>query len=97
MKRSPLVEIAHKALKDNEKGFAEYLLETVNLTLLEKEIIRKTVLDGLKTETSCMELKHWHNRFRDCSESNANKIKRQGMLKIGEYLKTQKVYNPAII
>ena len=89
MRRSPFVEIAHKALKDNEKGFAEHLLEVVNLTLLEKEIIKMTELDGMKTESACMNLKHWHNK-RDCSESNANKIKRQGMIKIGEYLKNLK-------
>ena len=90
MKRSPLIETAHRALQDNEKGFAEHLLEAVNLTLLEKEIIKKTELDGMKTETACMNLEHWHNKKRDCSESNANKIKRQGMIKIGEYLKNLK-------
>ena len=90
MRRSPLVDIAHKALQDNEKGFAIHLLDAVNLTLLEKEIIKMTELDGMKTETACMELKYWHNKKRDCSESNANKIKRQGMIKIGEYLKNIK-------
>ena len=86
MRRSPLIDTAHKALQDREKSFAEKLLDTVNLTLLEKEIIKKTEIDGMKTEMACMKLEHWHNNRRACSESNANFIKRKGMIKIAEYL-----------
>ena len=86
MKRSPLVEIAHKALQDRDKYFAEQLLNTVNLTLLEKEIIKLTEIEGLKVEPACMKLEFWHNDKRACSYSNANYIKRKGMVKIAEYL-----------
>jgi len=91
MKRTPLVELAHIALNDKDKCFANYLIEQVNLTLLEKEIIRKSEIDGIELETICMNLENWHKK-NDCSYSNCYAIKRKGMLKIGEYLNNAKNY-----
>lgn len=90
MKRSPQVELAHKALQDCDKGFADYIFLNVNLTLLEKEIVKKSEIDGLDLETICMSLENWKNgngKKPDCGYSNCHRIKRTGMLKIGEYLK----------
>ena len=85
MKRSPNVALAHKALKDHDKGFTEYLLSSVNLTLLEKEIIRKTVIDGIDIESACMNLESW-NKKNDISYDYCKKLKSIGMNKIGLFL-----------
>jgi len=85
MKRTPNVALAHKALKDHDRGFAEYLLTNVNLTLLEKEIIRKTEIDGLDIESTCMKLESW-NKKNDISYQYCARIKNSGMNKIGIYL-----------
>ena len=85
LKRSPLVEKAHRVLTHCEKGVADYILNSVNLTLLEKEIITKSEIDGVDLETICMGLENWKKK-NDCSYANCYFIKRTGMLKIGEYL-----------
>ena len=85
MKKSPNVALAHKALKDHDKGFAEYLLSNVNLTLLEKEIIKKSVIDGMDLESVCMNLESW-NKKNDISYYHCAKLKSIGMNKIGLYL-----------
>ena len=45
MERTRLVDIAHKALKTPDKLYALKLLESVNLTLAEREIIERSELD----------------------------------------------------
>jgi hypothetical protein len=91
MKRLPVVEIAHRALHDSEKGFIKYLLNQVNLTLLEKELITRSEINGEKIETICLSLKNW-GRKNDCSYSNGAKIKRTGMIEIGEYLQNKSLF-----
>ena len=93
MKKSPNVALAHKALKDHDRGFAEYLLTNVNLTLLEREIIRKSVIDGMDIETVCMNLENW-NKKNDISYYHCAKLKSTGMSKIGLFLSnTQNIPN----
>jgi hypothetical protein len=62
MKRYPLVEKAHKVMKHCEKGVQDYIFNSVNLTLLEKEIIIKSEIDGLDIETICMNLTNWKKK-----------------------------------
>jgi hypothetical protein len=85
MKRLPSVEIAHNALRDKEKGFVNYLLEQVNLTLIKKELITRSEINGERLENILVSLSNKNNKY-DCSYSNGAKIKRNGMIKIGEYL-----------
>jgi hypothetical protein len=92
MKRSILVQTAHNALRDREKGFAEYLLNQVNLTLLEKEIITRSEINGERLETICCSLVN-KNKKHDLSYSNGSRIKQVGMIKIGENLKKQNQIN----
>ena len=89
MKRSPLVEKAHKVLTHCEKGLSDYIFNSVNLTLLEKEIIQKTEIDGMDIETVCMNLENWKKKGKkqnDISYYYCVKIKGSGMKKIGEFL-----------
>jgi hypothetical protein len=84
MKRSPLVEKAHKALKSVNRQSVQRLLESVNLTLLEREIITRSELDGTDLETICNTLNHWHKQT--CSYIYCLQIKQKGMKKIGTYI-----------
>jgi hypothetical protein len=86
------VQTAHNALRDSEKGFAEYLLNQVNLTLLEKEIITRSEINGERLEAICCSLVN-KNKKHDLSYSNGSRIKQVGMIKIGEYLKKQNQIN----
>jgi len=90
MKRSRLVEKAHKVLSHCEKGLSDYIFNSVNLTLLEKEIIQKTEIDGMDIETVCMNLENWKKK-NDISYSHCVTIKRQGMNKIGKFLEIAKI------
>lgn len=85
MKRSNQVEKAHKVLTHCEKGVSDYIFNNVNLTLLEKEIIKKTEIDGMDIESVCMNLDNW-NKKNDISYSYCARIKRSGMVKIGNFL-----------
>ena len=95
MKRSPLVDRAHKALQNPDKQATETLLASVNLTLLELEIITCSELDGIDLETICNTLAYWNGNLKRngkiCSYVNAAKIKRNGMLKIGDYLAAENI------
>ena len=85
MKKSPYVALAHKALKNHNRTFIENIFNNVNLTLLEKEIIIKTLIDGLDIESVCMNLENW-NKKNDISYDYCAKIKSSGMNKIGLFL-----------
>ena len=90
MKRSPAVEQVHRVLKDPDRGFIDYILSTVNLTLLEKEIITRSEIDNTDLETICNTLQNWNNPKRACSYVHAVKTKRQGMIKIYNFLQILK-------
>jgi hypothetical protein len=85
MKRSYLVEHAHKALRSHDRQGVVRLLESVNLTLLEREIIKRSELDGTDLETICNTLKYWRGK-NICSYVYCQKVKHTGMKKIGLYL-----------
>ena len=93
MKRSPLVQIALDALSVPEKSKVDYILNSVNLTLKEREVIIKSVLGGIDLETICNNFIHWNKSKRICSYSNIVKIKRSGMEKIGHFIKYNKAKN----
>ena len=82
--------LAHRALTDPDKAFSMRLLCSVNLSDLENEIITKSEINGINLETICNGLQHWYKKNM-CSYSHCAKIKRGGMLKIGEYVSVQRV------
>jgi len=88
MRPSPPVEMARKVLRSPDRKIADYLLASVNLTLLEKEIIVRSEIDGTRLEVISVSLKNWNNPKRDCSYANCVKIKKKGMLKIAKFLKS---------
>lgn len=79
---SDIVRLAKVALSDVDRAKVLELLEAVNLTLQEKDIVRRTELDG--------------ERLYDMADSyslsldSVSLIKRQALRKIGIYL-TQKL------
>jgi len=77
-------------MKHCEKGVQDYIFNSVNLTLLEKEIIIKTEIDGLDIETVCMNLTNWKKK-NAISYYHCAKLKRSGMTKIGEFLEMTKI------
>jgi hypothetical protein len=86
MRRSFLVDTAHKALRDPDKNFVGYIMRNVNLTKLEREIITKSEIDGMDLENVCNTLENWRNKKTICSYYHCSKIKRIGMEKIGELI-----------
>ena len=93
LKRSPLFQIALDALSVPEKSKVDYILNSVNLTLKEREVIIKSVLGGIDLETICNNFVHWDNSESICSYSNIVKIKRSGMIKIGQFINGNKSVN----
>ena len=93
MKPSPPVEMARRVLRSPDRKVAEFVLASVNLTLLEKEIITRSEIDGTPLEAISVSLENWNNPRRDCSYSNCARLKRKGMLKIAEYLAGMEKYN----
>ena len=94
MRRSPAVQVARTALRDPDKGYVQYILNSVNLTLLEREIVTRSEIDGTGLETICNTLENWDNSKTICSYVNCVKIKRNGMLNISDFihgLKTNRV------
>jgi len=63
----------------------EKLLDKVNLSVKEKEIIAKSEIDKIDLETICNEMANW-NKKSVISYSNLYRIKKSGMMKIGFYL-----------
>jgi hypothetical protein len=90
MKRSPLIEKAHRLMKHCEKGVQDYIFNSVNLTLLEKEIIIKSEIDGMGMEAVCISLTNWKKK-NYISYSHCAKLKKSGMEKIGEFLEIAKI------
>jgi hypothetical protein len=78
MKRKPLVALAHAALRDVNKKRVLKLLDSVNLTTNEKEIVLRTEINGerLKTMEDVFGL----------TADGVMKLKRNAMLRIGNYL-----------
>ena len=89
MKRSPLLEIAHQALQNPCRYTINFLLDSVNLTPREREVIVKSEIGKEDLETICNNFISW-NRKTICSYSHMVKIKKDGMLKIGNYLNNNK-------
>jgi len=88
MRRSYLVEIAHKALQAPDRLSAENLLDSVNLSLREREVIVRSELDKASVETICNSFTNW-GRKSVCSQPHMHRIKKNGMEKIGRYLETR--------
>jgi hypothetical protein len=95
MRRSALVETAHNALQSPDRQAVDTLLASVNLSLLEREIIIRSEIDKTTMEAICNTLENWNEslkrKHKICSYENCTRIKRTGMLKIGTYLQIQKV------
>jgi hypothetical protein len=85
MRRSPVYETAYQALKTPDRKTAVDLLYAVNLSLREREVIKRSVIDGQDLETICNSFEHWGKKSI-CSYSHITKIKKSGMEKIGLYL-----------
>jgi len=83
MKRSPLIEKAHRVIKHCEKGVQDYIFNSVNLTLLEKEIIIKTEIDGTDIEPICMNLESWKKknyiRYSHCAKLKKSSMEKTGL------------------
>ncbi|GHU22163.1 hypothetical protein FACS1894164_03970 [Spirochaetia bacterium] len=73
------------ALRHPDKSAVLTLLTEVNLTLLEKEIIIRSELDGESVQWIACTLVQW-KRHRMPSFSYCEKVKRRAMRKIGLYL-----------
>lgn len=80
MKRSPVINIAHIALQDVRKNVVMDLIDSVNLTPQEKEIITKSELEGMRIA----ELQDQFN----LSVDSIMRIKTKGMQKIGAFIMT---------
>lgn len=80
MKRSPVINIAHIALQDVRKNVVMDLIDSVNLTPQEKEIIIKSELEGIRIA----ELQDQFN----LSVDSIMRIKTKGMQKIGAFIMT---------
>jgi len=90
MRRGYLVQLAHDALQNPDRQKSIELLEKVNLSLKEREVIARSELDKTDMETLCNTFESW-NRKTICSNSHAIRIKRDGMAKIGMYLEAAKI------
>lgn len=80
MKRSPVINLAHTALQDVRKNVVMDLIDSVNLTPQEKEIIIKSELEGMRIA----ELQDQFN----LSVDSIMRIKTKGMQKIGAFIMT---------
>ena len=89
MRRGYLVQLAHDALRNPDRRESLSLLEKVNLSQKEREVIVRSELDKTGMETLCNTFGSW-NRKTICSYSHAIRIKRDGMTKIGLYLEAAK-------
>jgi len=78
--------MARRVLRSPDRKVAEFVLASVNLTLLEKEIITRSEIDGTPLEAICNSMRHWNNPKTVCSYANCVKIKRKGMIKIAKFL-----------
>jgi hypothetical protein len=85
LKRCPLVLLAKKALKNPDRLAVDALLDSVNLSLREKEAIKRHEIDKTDLETICNSFESW-NKKPPCSYSNILRIKKFGMKKIGAFL-----------
>jgi len=90
MKRSLLLEIAHKALQSPCKASVQQLLDDVNLSLREKEVIIRSELGKQDLETICNSFVHWGKKSI-CSYPHIVRIKKAGMEKIGRYINDKEV------
>ena len=85
MRRSPYVDLAHRSLKNYEKNYVDFIINSTNLTPVEKEIVTRSELEKERLEAISVSLKSWGKKW-DCGYSNCAKIKRQAMIKIGEFI-----------
>jgi len=84
MKRRPILQDAHDALRNPNKKAVTKLLDSVSLTLQEREVIEKNCLQGLTLEEICNDFVNWgQDKKSICSPSQIYRIKRSGMRKIG--------------
>jgi len=90
MKRSPLLETAHNALKNPNRDYTLNLLNAVNLSLREREVIIRSEIGKTDLETICNSFVHWGKKSI-CSYSHIVRIKREGMKKIGRYINDSKM------
>ena len=92
MKRSPLMQLAHDALQIYDKAKVDSLLNSVNLSLKEREVIIRSEIAKTDLETICNSFLHW-NKKTICSYPHIVRIKKSGMEKIGLFLKDNKMIN----
>jgi len=85
MRRNPLLERAREALKNPDRRATETLLDSISLTLREREVVVKSEIDGWTLEAICNSFAHW-GRKSVCSYVHMVRIKKHGMEKIGRYL-----------
>jgi len=95
MKRSELVEIAHLTLQNPDQAEVKKLLDAVNLSRREREVIVKSEIGNISLETICNDFDNWKGvdtkgNKTICSYPHIVRIKTTGMKKIGQYLKDNK-------
>lgn len=90
MKCSILYQLAKDALKDPDKRVTDIVLNSVNLTFREKEVIIRSEIAGQDLETICNSFLNW-NKKSICSYSHIVRIKKIGMEKIGQFIKDNKM------
>lgn len=78
MQRSPMVQKVHDELQDANAKKVMFLIESVNLTPREKDIVIKTELEGFSTS----DIQDIYN----IAFTTAVKTKKKAMLKIYKYL-----------
>jgi len=87
MKRKPILQSAHEAMQNPNKKAVYKILDSVNLTLQEREVIIKNCLEGLTLEEICNNFDNWGAEKKSiCSYPQVVRIKRYGMRKIGAFL-----------
>jgi len=90
MKRNSLVELAKKALSNPNQQEVDSLLKAVNLSRLQKEVVIRSEINKTDLETICNFDKEGNPKKKIYSYSHIVRIKKEGMEKIGQYLKDNK-------
>lgn len=85
--KSLLVKLASEALRNPDQSEVRKLLEAVNLSKQEREVVVRSEIHKTDLETICNSFEHW-NKKTICSYPQIAKIKRTAMIRIGEYIKS---------
>lgn len=90
MKKSPLLELASKALRNPDQSEVHKLLEAVNLSKKEREVIIRSEIHKTDLETICNSFESW-NKKSICSYAQIVRIKKEALIRIGEYIQKQTI------